>query len=457
VEPADVKRRSLLLTLSAATAFFLYATSCAQSVPALWLAQSPSAKIYLFGTVHLLRSGTQWRSPQLNAAIRESQSLYLEVANPADVAAAISSLAATGFDREHPLSTKLPKADTRLLDVVAKSYGLHSEAMFEQMQPWLVALMLTMKPGVSAGYSAANGVDLQIRSDFVAAGKPVLGLETFDRQVHVFSDLTQSTQIALLESELHATTAQAAGNHFDALINAWQKGDEDQLATLLQADDLTNTSFYKAMFTDRNETWANILAERLKGTGISFVAVGAGHLAGPGGVPALLAAKGYTVTRIQTTDLPLSATSPPTAVPPRATPIPQTLTAPTGWKLQAFSFNQGGMKADNMWVDPKHRAVIITGHVDVPGLSAADLDSFNAIFHQGLLSVTHENGALSSEHVKICGGRQNGIYNKLTIGPMKEDIVVGVSDRAYVAEYVRRKDAADDPAASLSLLSLCPP
>lgn len=459
MEPRGVKRRAYILTLSMLAAFFIVTSSCVQAAPALWVVQSPTAKIYLFGTVHILRAGVRWRSPQLDAAIHDSQDLYLEIANPGNVGGALSSIVSTGFDRDHPLSTKLSKADLALLDAAAKRYGFGGEKAFEPMQPWFVALTLGLRPQTNSAYSAGNGVDVQIRSDFVAAGKPVLGLETFEQQAHIFADLPMPAQIALLESELRAMSGPKPVNSADALVTAWTSGDEDRLATLLQADgSAAGAAFYQVVFTNRNREFANALAQRLKGDGTSFVAVGAGHLAGPGGVPALLASMGYTVTRIPTTDAPISDT--PTATPaptPRATPIPQTLTPPQGWKLQTVPFASKGMKVDRVWADPKSDAIILAGHLDIPGISATDLDSFEAIFHQGLLSAANGNGSVSSERVKICGGRQNGIYNTLTIATLKEDVVVGVSDRAYLAQYVRRNNDRDDPAAAAALLSLCPP
>lgn len=49
------------------------------------------------------------------------------------------------------------------------------------------------------------------------------------------------------------------------------------------------------------------------------------------------------------------------------------------------------------------------------------------------------------------------MYSKVTLPNLKEDLVIAVSDRGYIAEYARGKDIPDDPAAIRSLLSLCAP
>jgi len=76
-----VKVRLVLPALFFAATLFVGATASAMAAPALWVVQSNTGKVYLFGTVHLLRDGTPWRSPEMEAAIKASQDLYLEIAD----------------------------------------------------------------------------------------------------------------------------------------------------------------------------------------------------------------------------------------------------------------------------------------------------------------------------------------------------------------------------------------
>ena len=47
---------------------------------------------------------------------------------------------------------------------------------------------------------------------------------------------------------------------------------------------------HRWLFTRRNARWANLINERMKRPGTVFIAVGAGHLAGPTSVQTLLGA-----------------------------------------------------------------------------------------------------------------------------------------------------------------------
>ncbi len=437
------------------------------------MVQSPIGKVYLFGTVHVLRDGTQWRSPQLEAAIAESQDLYLEIADPANAGTALASLVKIGFDREHPLSTKISKADVDLLAEAAKKYGLGSEATFEPMEPWLAYMMVAMLPAAHSGYSASNGVDVQIRKEFVAAGKPVHGFETFDQQAHIFADLPEADQVGLLDYQLRHMSQQAVIGPLDTIVNAWLSGNQGDLEKVLQLEKPSQAGFEQKLVTNRNKAWASALADRLKQPGTSFVSVGAAHLVGTDGVPALLGRMGFTVTRVQIPDVATIASpapSPSAASGPAAslvtpgpsptvspTPIPQTLTPPPGWKRHETAFRAGTFTADSMWVDP-NRGFIITGHLDLPGISSMDLDALDTFFHQGLVAGVGFKGTVQpSTHVKICQGKQDGTYSKISTATVKEDVVLAVSDRGYLAQYIRPKTASEDPAAIRSLLTLCAP
>lgn len=451
--------------LIVAAALFICIPGPAIAAPALFVVQGPAGKVYLFGTVHVLREGTQWRSPELEAAIGSSQDLYLEIADAGDVVAAMKSVAAIGFDRDHPLSTKISKADVAMLDAAAKQYGLAGEAAFEPMRPWLAFMMLSALPSTHAGYTPGNGVDLQIRKEFADAGKPIHGFETFDMQAHIFADMPEATQIALLEGELKNIGKQNSATQMESLVDVWLSGDEDAMAAKLQLDKFATTPIYTQMLTNRNKAWAAALAELLKQPGTSFVSVGAAHLAGEYGVPALLQKMGFTVTRVAIADVPASpvasispSPSPSATTSPAPTPAPKpaTLNPPNGWKPRTVTLGMGPMKVDRVWVGPEGRGVIITAHLDLEGLGSMDLDTFGTFLQQGMAGAAG-NTVEPPKRAKICGGKQDALIMKVTAPTTTQDIVLTIAGRGYLAQYVRNKDVPADPAAVNALFSLCAP
>jgi uncharacterized protein YbaP (TraB family) len=288
---------SAVRLLAAFVAITAAATRGACASPALWVVESPHAKVYLFGTIHVLRPAQQWHSPTLDAAIAQSDDLWLEVPDADDPAAAMPIIATIGLDPDHPLSSKLTPADLARVDAAAKEMGA-SEAAFDTFRPWLAGMTLEVAPLMRAGYDAKSGVDLQLKSAFVARGKPVRGFETIEQQMHFFADLPPREEIAFLDSTLDSLGSSAPS--VDTLVTQWANGDVDKLAATENGDDLRNsTALYTTLVVSRNAAWARRLDALLRGSGVHFVAVGAAHLAGPQSVQADLEKLGYRVARVQ--------------------------------------------------------------------------------------------------------------------------------------------------------------
>jgi hypothetical protein len=310
--------------------------------------------------------------------------------------------------------------------------------------------------------------------EFADAGKPINGLESVATQLHIFSDMSQADQVAMLEQELQ-THPQTGVSQLDSIVQAWQSGDQDQIAKILQFDTSSNNPMYQRMLVDRNESWASELSARLRQPGTSFVSVGGAHMLGLKGLPALLSAMGFTVTRVpisqsEPAPSPLSSPSATAGAMPAGvaspipqpststTPLPRFLTPPQGWTSSKMPSAQGSLKTDMMWSDPKRNGVIMASHIDVPsGLATVNLDAFDALFQQGLLSDPSVKVTQPFKHVKICDGTQDGTLTVISSQKVIEEIVLAMSDRGYVAQYVRRIGSPEDLVAVRALLSVCAP
>lgn len=56
---------------------------------------------------------------------------------------------------------------------------------------------------------------------------------------------------------------------------------------------------YDVMLARRNQAWAEAPEAEMAGAGVQLVNVGALHMIGPDGLPALLRARGFRVERVQ--------------------------------------------------------------------------------------------------------------------------------------------------------------
>src|SRR5512138_1635495 len=101
----------------------------AAAAPALWVIRDADSTIYLFGSVHYLRPGLNWRSPAIDKALADSRDLTLEVPdldNPALMAPLVQTY---GLDPAHPLSSKIHPKDGPRLTAAAQAMGLPRPAL----------------------------------------------------------------------------------------------------------------------------------------------------------------------------------------------------------------------------------------------------------------------------------------------------------------------------------------
>jgi len=263
--------------------------------PAIWVVKGPHATVYLFGTVHALDKTHPWHSAKVDAAIQQSQSLWLEVPNVDDAASMQPLLMELGLDIVHPLSSKLTPDQMAKLSKAATGLPGGS-GMLEMMKPWLAGMMLSLAPVMQAGYDPNTGVELELKPEFTKAGKPVKGFETMEQQIHYFADMSDKAQLDFLVSELD--DADSAVDKFKELIAAWYSGDVAKLDALNNADFRDKyPDLFQLLVVKRNQNFTTQIQDLLKGDSVTFVAVGAGHLVGKDGVPAMLEKQGFKVTR----------------------------------------------------------------------------------------------------------------------------------------------------------------
>jgi uncharacterized protein YbaP (TraB family) len=258
--------------------------------PALWAIKDKDSTIYLFGTVHVLKPTTQWRSPRIAKAFQDADDVVMEIEQPEDAATTRALMLKYGVDPAAPLSTKLKPESYAKLQAAAQGMGFPPQAL-EPMRPWLAALTVSLTPLLRAGYDPESGVEKLLSAQAKAAGKPISAFETMEQQVRFFADMTPVQETQLLESTLDEIDDGPA--KIDALVAAWAAGDQAELKRQM-VDEMQSDypDVYKLLLVDRNKDWARQLKTKLAGSGVSFVAVGAGHLAGPDSLQVQLKALG---------------------------------------------------------------------------------------------------------------------------------------------------------------------
>ena len=265
--------------------------------PALWVVKDADSTLYLFGSVHVLRPTTGWASPRVEAAFDSASDIWFEISNPDDQAAIMPLIQQHGLSPETPLSSRLTPEENAELDAAAQAMGA-SAAQLQPMKPWLAALSLSVAPLIKAGCDPKSGVELVLKARVEAAGKPIHGFETIDKQIGILAGLPDDVQLVFLRETLK--DYENAATKLDEMVEAWARGDVATLdrVTITEMKE-ASPALYQAVLVDRNTDWANQIQTLLEGSGTAFIAVGAAHLTGDDSVQAILQKRGVTVEAAQ--------------------------------------------------------------------------------------------------------------------------------------------------------------
>jgi hypothetical protein len=263
--------------------------------PALWTVHGPKGTAYLFGSIHILPPNMDWHTPQIDAAMKASDVFVFEI--PMDVS---TQQEIADFVRDNgflPPGTTLPSLLNRQ---ALKNYNaalvlahVPSESLVNK-RPWLATLVLDVFYMKQRRFSPESGVDRKVYAEAVAqGGKTFRAFETPEQQFRLLMPSSRKLEVAEFDSSL-LEILQDQGS-IGNLVDAWSDGDVKRLAALGRSDFKGHPDAEKALFDDRNRNWVGQIGKMLDEPHTFFITVGAGHLAGPKGVPALLRAKGYKV------------------------------------------------------------------------------------------------------------------------------------------------------------------
>ena len=163
----------------------------------------------------------------------------------------------------------------------------------DNKRPWLAALILTVTQVPQDKYDAAAGVDRAVMAIARTARKPMRYFETMDQQFALLAPDDNKLELSEFETDLHDFREQHA--EIGPLVAAWSAGDPAAINKLMNAELGNHPDAKKALLDDRNKRWALQIETMLLEKRTFFITVGAGHLAGSVGVPALLRKAGYRV------------------------------------------------------------------------------------------------------------------------------------------------------------------
>lgn len=296
--PMNILRRAI------AAALALLIAAPVAAAPALWRFGDKDTSIYLFGTIHALPPGYRWQDARIRRAMASADTLVIETIIDKDPQA-IARLFPPPDPSLPPIIERVPEKSRKAFAAILERAKL-DPAMLSRMPTWQASFMLMGAMMKDLGVARDAGVEGSILPAFdtpakpasgpAAAAKKVEALETASEQLGLFASLPEADQREMLAS--FADGSGEARKDYARLLQAWISGDQASIARAFNEDEDLTPHLREVLLKKRNENWARWLKARLDVPGTVFVAVGAGHLAGPLSVQTMLKADGIRVSRI---------------------------------------------------------------------------------------------------------------------------------------------------------------
>jgi uncharacterized protein YbaP (TraB family) len=266
----------------------------------LWKIESGESKVYLLGSIHMMKEEQYPLAQAIEDAFEASDGIVFEadidsLQDPArQMELMTKGIYAEGDSLKHKISlSTYEEVRKRVI-----SLGMPMEP-FETFRPWLIALTLTVLEAQKLGFQAQYGLDIHFHGRAKESQKEIGALETVEFQIGLFSGIPEERQEAFLKYSLAELDlmAEVLGD----LVQAWESGNIKELDSIfvqrmVGAEEWSD--LVKLLVFDRNEDWVPKI-EKLLASGKSYlVVVGALHLVGKGSVVDLLREKGHTIEQL---------------------------------------------------------------------------------------------------------------------------------------------------------------
>ena len=264
----------------------------------MWMAEGGSNRVYLLGSVHLLREQDHPLPRVIEDVYDDAETLYMEL----DMDDLDPLLMQSTINRLGMLEEGTSLRDVMGEDLYAEAVTVATDLdmpldMLDRTEPWLAAITVEQLALARIGFNPMYGVEMYLLKKASRDGKEILGFESVEQQLGYLDGLSLDAQRALLMQTLSESTA--INEIMDELILAWRSGDIHYLEQTLLEDVSGYPELYETIVASRNRLWVDTIDELLEQADDYLVVVGALHLVGEDGVPQLLEQRGVSITQMR--------------------------------------------------------------------------------------------------------------------------------------------------------------
>jgi hypothetical protein len=264
----------------------------------MWKLDGETNTVYLLGSVHLLRADDHPLPSIIDEAYGEAETLIMELdmddIDPVEAQSLVSELGLIQDDRS--LSDLMGPERYAEAEALANSAEIPL-TMLGKSEPWLAAITVEQLMLARIGFNPLFGIENHLMEKAVGDNKEIIGLETIREQLEFLDSMSLESQRALLLQSLKESVD--IQKIMDELVHAWRHGDIAFMEDNMLDEMKRYPELYSTIVVERNLNWLKKIEELLDDDDDYLIVVGALHLIGEDGVPALLTKRGREIQQLR--------------------------------------------------------------------------------------------------------------------------------------------------------------
>ncbi|MDH3440868.1 MAG: TraB/GumN family protein, partial [Gammaproteobacteria bacterium] len=228
----------------------------------MWQVKGDSNRIYLLGSIHLLREQDHPLPSAIYDAYADAEKLIMELdmddMDPVEGQVLTNELGLIQDGRT--LSDLLgPELYTEAETLAAAAQI--PIALLAKAEPWFAAMNVEIMLLMRMGFNPAYGIETHLMELAQSDRKEILGFETMRQQLEYLDGLSEDAQHDMLIQAL--SEGIELEGVMDTMIEAWRKGDVQFMEDNLLADMQDYPELNRVIVVDRNIDWTNQIEELL--------------------------------------------------------------------------------------------------------------------------------------------------------------------------------------------------
>ena len=272
------------------------AARAAQDRGFLWSVQRDGKTSYLYGTLHVGKLAWAMPGPRVAKALRASEVLAMEL----DVSDPRVQQQMAALVRSDGPSSLSAEAQAQLREA-AKALCVDWDTL-GPLRPEFQLTTLLMTLARYEDLDAGFGSEVALAAMAPHLGLPTRSLETGTEQVAALSAASSAELAEWVQTGVNDLRTDKARRQLRKLSRVWADSDIQRLERYPHWCECEGTAAERAVLDrvvkQRNVTLAERIDALIRQEGPAFVAVGALHMVGSHGLPALLKARGFTVKQV---------------------------------------------------------------------------------------------------------------------------------------------------------------